>query len=54
LREKIRVLQERKEKYQTLKQGLKGSGEKQVSLTDADARAARVNDFETPTDRNLV
>ena len=39
LGEKIRLLQERREKYQALKQGLKESGAKQVSLTDADARS---------------
>lgn len=39
LGEKLRLLQERKAKYQGLKQGLKESGAKQVSLTDADARS---------------
>ncbi len=39
LREKLRIWQERKEKYQALKQGLAESGAKQVSLTDADARS---------------
>lgn len=39
LGEKIRLLQERREKYQALRQGLKESGAKQVSLTDADARS---------------
>ncbi len=39
LGEKIRLLQERKAKYQGLKQGLQESGAKQVSLTDADARS---------------
>jgi predicted aspartyl protease len=32
-------MQERKAKYQALKQGLQESGAKQVSLTDADARS---------------
>jgi len=39
LRAKIQTLQERKAKYQGLQAGLKGSGEKQVSLTDRDARS---------------
>ena len=39
LREKIKTLQERKEKYRKLKIELKESGEKQISLTDADARS---------------
>jgi transposase len=39
LGEKIKLLQERREKYQALKHGLKESGAKQVSLTDADARS---------------
>ena len=38
-REKIKTLQERKAKYQALKEGLKESGEKHVSLTDPDARS---------------
>lgn len=39
LREKIKLLKERKEKYEELLKGLEGSGENQVSLTDPDARA---------------
>lgn len=39
LREKIERLRERKEKYQKLKVDLAESGEKQVSLTDPDARS---------------
>jgi hypothetical protein len=38
LDEKIKQLQERKQKYQSLSQKLKASGEKQVSLTDPDSR----------------
>src|SRR5229473_1673505 len=38
LREKIETLQQRKAKYQALKQELKESGAKQVSLTEKDAR----------------
>jgi hypothetical protein len=39
LRAKISTLQQRKAKYEALKQGLQESGEKQVSLTDRDARS---------------
>src|SRR6266851_188548 len=39
LRKKIAELQQRKAKYQALKKGLQESGEKQVSLTDPDARS---------------
>src|SRR6266852_3238419 len=39
LRAKIETLQQRKAKYQALKQELKESGAKQVSLTDRDARS---------------
>jgi len=39
LQEKIETLQERKEKYRRLKVELAESGEKQISLTDADARS---------------
>jgi transposase len=39
LRDKIERLRERKEKYQKLKVDLAESGEKQVSLTDSDARS---------------
>jgi len=39
LHAKIRTLQERKAKYEVLREGLKASGAKQVSLTDADARS---------------
>ena len=38
LQKKIAALKERKAKYQTLSTELKESGEKQVSLTDPDAR----------------
>lgn len=38
LQEKIATLRERKERYQGLQEELAESGEKQVSLTDADAR----------------
>ncbi len=39
LRAKIKTLQQRKMKYQALKQGLQESGAKQVSLTDPDAHS---------------
>ncbi|MBO8144617.1 MAG: IS1182 family transposase [Thermodesulfobacterium sp.] len=39
LKAKIELLKNRKRKYQNLLKGLKESGETQVSLTDADARA---------------
>lgn len=39
LRQKIETLQSRKAKYQVLKESLQKSGEKQVSLTDKDARS---------------
>jgi transposase len=39
LRAKIKTLEERKAKYQALKEGMQASGAKQVSLTDADARS---------------
>lgn len=39
LRAKIAELKQRKTKYQALKQGMKESGAKQVSLTDPDARS---------------
>lgn len=39
LEEKIKILKERKEKYEGLLQELEENGEKQVSLTDRDARA---------------
>lgn len=39
LREKIKLLKERKERYNELLKGLEESGEDQVSLTDPDSRA---------------
>lgn len=42
LQAKIKQLQERKQKYQGLRQELKESGEKQVSLTDPDSRVMPV------------
>lgn len=39
LKEKIRQLRERKDRYGKLKQGMEDSGESQVSLTDPDSRS---------------
>jgi transposase len=53
LQEKIRTLQQRKAKYQALKQGLQESGEKQVSLTDPDARAMVMHHHSTEVGYNV-
>ena len=53
LREKIQTLQERKAKYQALKQGLKESGAKQVSLTDRDARSMVMHQGSTEVGYNV-
>jgi transposase len=53
LRAKIKTLQERKAKYQALKQGLQESGEKQVSLTDPDARSMVMHHHSTEVGYNL-
>ena len=43
LREKLRKLKERMTKHEQLQEGLKESGESQVSLTDADARLMKTS-----------
>jgi len=53
LREKIKTLQERKAKYQTLHEGLKASGAKQVSLTDRDARSMVMHHGSTEVGYNV-
>jgi len=53
LREKIKTLQQRKAKYEALKQGLQESGEKQVSLTDPDARAMVMHHGSTEVGYNV-
>ncbi len=53
LREKIKTLQERKAKYQALKQGLQESGERQVSLTDPDARSMVMHHRSTEVGYNV-
>ncbi len=53
LREKIKTLTERKAKYQTLHEGLKASGAKQVSLTDKDARAMVMHHGSTEVGYNV-
>ena len=53
LREKIQTLQQRKAKYQALKQGLKESGAKQVSLTDRDARSMVMHHGSTEVGYNV-
>jgi transposase len=53
LREKIKTLQQRKAKYQALKQGLQESGEKQVSLTDPDARSMVMHHGSTEVGYNV-
>jgi transposase len=53
LRAKIKTLQERKAKYQALKQGLKESGAKQVSLTDPDARSMVMHHHSTEVGYNV-
>src|SRR5258706_8229058 len=53
LGEKIKTLQERKAKYQTLHEGLKASGAKQVSLTDGDARSMVMHHGSTEVGYNV-
>src|SRR3989442_15033092 len=53
LREKIKTLQERKAKYQTLHEDLKASGAKQVSLTDRDARSMVMHHGSTEVGYNV-
>jgi transposase len=53
LGEKIAELQQRKTKYQALKQGLKESGGKQVSLTDKDARSMVMHHHSTEVGYNV-
>src|SRR5229473_5194155 len=53
LREKIETLQQRKAKYQALKQELKESGAKQVSLTDKDARSMVMHHGSTEVGYNV-
>jgi transposase len=53
LGEKIKTLQQRKAKYQGLKQGLEQSGEKQVSLTDPDARSMVMHHGSTEVGYNV-
>jgi transposase len=53
LGEKIKTLQQRKAKYQALKQGLQESGEKQVSLTDPDARSMVMHHGSTEVGYNV-
>ncbi len=50
---KIRALQERKAKYQALKQGLQESGQRQVSLTDPDARSMVMHHHSTEVGYNV-
>ena len=53
LRRKIETLQQRKTKYQALKQELKESGAKQVSLTDPDARSMVMHHGSTEVGYNV-
>ena len=53
LRAKIKTLTERKAKYQGLHEGLKTSGAKQVSLTDADARSMVMHHGSTEVGYNV-
>jgi len=53
LREKIETLQQRKAKYEALKQELKESGAKQVSLTDRDARSMVMHHGSTEVGYNV-
>jgi transposase len=53
LREKIKTLEERKARYQTLHEGLKESGAKQVSLTDKDARSMVMHHGSTEVGYNV-
>lgn len=50
---KIAELKERKAKYQALKEGMKESGAKQVSLTDADARSMVMHHHSTEVGYNV-
>jgi transposase len=53
LRAKIAELKQRKAKYQALKEGMKESGAKQVSLTDADARSMVMHHHSTEVGYNV-
>ena len=53
LRAKIETLRQRQTKYQALKQGLKDSGAKQVSLTDPDARSMVMHHGSTEVGYNV-
>jgi transposase len=53
LREKIETLEQRKAKYQALKQELKESGAKQVSMTDRDARSMVMHHGSTEVGYNV-
>jgi transposase len=53
LRQKIAEMQQRKTKYQALQEGLKASGEKQVSLTDPDARSMVMHHRSTEVGYNV-
>ena len=53
LRKKIAEMQQRKAKYQALKQELKESGAKQVSLTDPDARSMVMHHHSTEVGYNV-
>jgi transposase len=53
LRAKLAELQQRKAKYQALKKGLQESGEKQVSLTDPDARSMVMHHRSTEVGYNV-
>ncbi len=53
MREKIKTLTERKAKYQTLHEGLKTNGAKQVSLTDGDARSMVMHHGSTEVGYNV-
>jgi transposase len=53
LRTKIETLRQRQTKYQALKQGLKDSGAKQVSLTDPDARSMVMHHGSTEVGYNV-
>jgi transposase len=53
LQKKIAELKKRKAKYQALKQGLKVSGAKQVSLTDPDARSMVMHHHSTEVGYNV-
>ncbi len=53
LQEKIKTLQERQEKYRRLQAELAASGEKQLSLTDADARSMIIHQQRTDVCYNV-